>query len=129
MNREERFIFGLGIVTLLFALPIMVTITVNEYVWLALFIGCYFFAIYMVYRLTIRNIRPKYPIVNPEGRPDIYSGKMPRPIYEDMQRYLWFFKKRRHAKKSVKKRRSPEGIRANRIVRISFIGQSCPVER
>jgi hypothetical protein len=51
--------------------------------------------------MTIRNIKPKYPIVNPEGHPDIYSGRMPRPIYEDMQRYPWFFKNKH--KKDQKK--------------------------
>lgn len=62
----------------------------------------------MVYRATIRNIKPKYPIVDPEGHPDVYSGRMPRPIYEDMERYPRFFNKKkrnRFEKKKVKKKR------------------------
>lgn len=35
----------------------------------------------MVYRMTIRNTKLKYPIVPPEGHPDVYRGRMPRPVY------------------------------------------------
>jgi len=56
--------------------------------------------------MTIRSIKPKYPLTNPEGHPDVYSGRMPRPIYEDMERYPWFFnKKRKTARKEEKIRK------------------------
>jgi len=85
----------------------MVAASVNAFQWLALFLVFYSLAVYQLYRMTIRNIKLKYPLVNPEGHPDIYSGRMPRPIYEDMQRYPWFFNKKRKKKldnKKVKKR-------------------------
>jgi hypothetical protein len=54
--------------------------------------------------MTLRNIKPKYPfLVNPEGHPDVYSGRMPRPIYEDMERYPWFFNRKRRTVKKEKK--------------------------
>jgi hypothetical protein len=63
---------------------------------------------YVVYRMAIRNTKLKYPIVPPEGHPDVYTGRMPRPVYEDVQRYPWFFKKKRAKKldnKKIKKKR------------------------
>jgi hypothetical protein len=41
--------------------------------------------------------------VSPEGNPDAYTGRMSRPIYEDMERYPWFFKKKRSKKLEDKK--------------------------
>lgn len=89
--------------TSLFALPIIITVSVSAFQWFAMFLVCYVLGVYLVYRMTIRNVKLKYPLVNPEGHPDVYSGRMPRPIYEDMQRYPWFFsKKRKTAKKEEK---------------------------
>ena len=79
----------------LFALPIIIAMTANAIWMLTLFVAGFFFSAYWLYRITIRNIKPKYPLVNPEGHPDIYSGCMPRPIYEDVERYPWFFRKKR----------------------------------
>lgn len=105
MNRRNRFWFGFILVTSLFVLPIIIATSVNEFQWLAIFLVCYSLIVYQVYRMTIRNIKPKYPLVNSEGHPDIHSGRMPRPIYEDVRRYPWFFnKKRKTVKKKVRKR-------------------------
>jgi hypothetical protein len=93
-------LFGFVLVTSLFALPIIIAASVNALQWLAIFLICYSLGVYQVHRMTIRNIKPKYPLTNPEGRPDVYSGRMPRPIYEDMERYPWFFNKKR---KTVRK--------------------------
>jgi hypothetical protein len=101
LDRRRRFCFGLIVVTLLFFIPAVAAASVNAFQWLVVFLCVYSLSVYQVYRMTLRNIRPKYPIVNPEGHPDIYSGRMPRPIYEDMQRYPWFFKNKR--KKDQKK--------------------------
>jgi hypothetical protein len=58
------------------------------------------------------NIKLKYPLVNPEGHPDVYSGRMPRPIYEDARRYPWFFNKKSKAvKKKEKIRKKDRGIK------------------
>jgi len=56
----------------------------------------------------MRNAKLEYPIVSPEGHPDIYTGRMPRPIYEDMERYPWFFRKKKTKKldnKKIRKKR------------------------
>jgi hypothetical protein len=95
LQRKTRFLVGLTLVASLFALPIIFAITVNTIWTLALFISGFFVSVYWRYRITIKNIKPKYPLVNPEEYPDIYSGRMPRPIYEDVERYPWFFKKKR----------------------------------
>ena len=52
---------------------------------------------YGLYRFVYKEVEPKYPMVPPEGRMDIYSPRtnIPRPIYEDMQRYPEFFKRKK----------------------------------
>jgi hypothetical protein len=81
-------------------------IVAGLFLCLAVVVASFILSVYVVYRITIKNIKPKYPIVNPEGHPDVYSGRMPRPIYEDMERYPWFFKKKRNRdeKKKVRKK-------------------------
>lgn len=101
LDRKKRFFFGLIVVSALFFIPTVATVSVNAFQWLILFLCAYSICVYMVYRMTIRNIKPKYPIVNPEGHPDIYSGRMPRPLYEDMQRYPWFFRNKKKKKKDT----------------------------
>jgi hypothetical protein len=100
LNRRKRFFLGFILVTGLFILPMVIAASVNALEWLAIFLVLYSLGVYQVYRMTIRNIRPKYPfLVNPEGHPDIYSGRMPRPMFEDVERYPWFFSKKRRARK------------------------------
>jgi hypothetical protein len=108
LDRKTRFRLGFLFVVLIYLLPIA-GFAYAGWVWpLGFVLAAFAFSVYMVYRMTIKNIKLKYPIVNPEGHPDIYSGRMPRPIYEDMQRYPWFFKKKRSRKldrnKKTKKR-------------------------
>lgn len=103
MNRRKRFFLGFILVTGLFILPTVIAASVNALGWLAIFLVLYSLGVYQVYRMTMRNIRPKYPIVNPEGHSDIYSGRMPRPIYKDVERYPWFFSKKRRARKKKEK--------------------------
>jgi predicted membrane channel-forming protein YqfA (hemolysin III family) len=98
LNRKKRFFLGLAILTVLFILPSGVAASVGAFQWLAIFLLAYSLGVYQTYRMTIRNIKPKYPLVDPEGHPDIYSGRMPRPIYEDMERYAWFFRERHRPK-------------------------------
>jgi hypothetical protein len=105
-------LFGFILVTSLFALPMIIAASVNEFLWLVIILACYSLIVYQVYRMTIRNIKPKYPLVNPEGHPDIYSGRMPRPIYEDERRYPWFFnKKRKIAEKKQKVRKKDRNLK------------------
>jgi hypothetical protein len=71
-------------------------------------LSVFLLSIFLLHRFTIKRIKPKYPLLPPEGHPDIYSGRMPRPIYEDMEQYPWLFKEK-HGKsaqrtKKIKKR-------------------------
>jgi len=70
-------------------------------VGIALFSAGFLFYSYLVYTATYLRLKRKYPMVQPEGRPDIYSPRtnIPRPIYEDVQRYPKFFKKKKQKKK------------------------------
>lgn len=104
MRRKIRFLAGLLIVASIYSLPLAGLASLGVTWLLAVCLGCFAFSIYMVYRITIKNIKPKYPIVNPEGHPDVYTGVMPRPIYEDMQRYPWFFRKKKPAQTSEEKK-------------------------
>jgi hypothetical protein len=94
MNRKTRFLWGLLLVMFIYSLPLMGFAAVGLYFYLLVATGAFIFSVYMVYRVTIRNVKLKYPIVSPEGHPDVYTGRMPRPIYEDMEPCPWFFKKR-----------------------------------
>jgi len=105
LRRKNRFLFGFFVVTVILGFPMMAAASFKLFQWVVLFLVFYLAGIYQVYRMTIRNIRPKYPMVSPEGQ--AYTGRMPRPIYEDMEQYPWFFKKKRKKnvdKKKVKKR-------------------------
>ena len=83
-------------------LPLVyMSILAQLYAGTALVSACFLFYSYLVYTVTYLRLKRKYPLVPPEGRPDIYSPRtnIPRPIYEDVQRYPKFFKKKRQKKK------------------------------
>jgi len=43
---------------------------------------------YWIFIRFRKRMRPRYPLVPPEGKPDIYSPRtnIPRPIYDDFRR-------------------------------------------
>jgi hypothetical protein len=106
LNRKTRFRVGFVLAVLIFSLPIAGCAYAGLYWYLAFFVGAFAFSVYLIYRVTIRNIKLQYPAVNPEGHPDIYSGRMPRPIYEDIQRYPWFFNKKKRERKLDRHKRT-----------------------
>ncbi len=56
--------------------------------------------------MTIKNIKLKYQVVSPEGHPDAYTGRISRPLYEDMRLHPWFFgKKSRRRPPDTKKKK------------------------
>jgi len=70
---------------------------------------CFLLYCYLLYHFVYKREKPKYPMVPPEGRMDIYFPRtnIPRPIYEDVQRYPAFFgkKKRKYERtRRVKKK-------------------------
>lgn len=90
-------------VVLIFALPFAGFSLARAYFYLCVTSVAFVFSIFWVYRVTMKNIKPKYPLVPPEGHPDVYTGRMPRPIYEDVERYPWFFRKKKAKKLDNKK--------------------------
>jgi hypothetical protein len=71
--------------------------------------GCFLVYFYFLYHFVYKRKKPKYPLVPPEGRMDAYFPRtnIPRPIYEDMQRYPEFFgrkKKKFYRTKKVKRK-------------------------
>lgn len=103
LNRKARFWVGLLFVVFIFSLPSYAFAMTKAYTQLALTLVCFVLSAYLVHKHTIRNIKPRYPLVSPEGHPDVYTGRMPRPLYEDMRRYPWFFRKKRNKKLEEKK--------------------------
>jgi hypothetical protein len=77
------------------------SIVTQLYMGIALFSAGFIFYGYLVYTATYLKLKRKYPLVQPEGQPDIYfpRSNIPRPIYEDVQRHPRFFKKKRQKKK------------------------------
>jgi len=103
LTRKSRFWVGFLLLVVIYSLPFVGLLSVGAYLHVALTLACFVFSVYLLYRYTIRDIRPRYPIVSPEGHPDVYTGRMPRPIHEDMEQYPWFFRKK-HARKLENKK-------------------------
>jgi len=106
VNRKTRFWISFLFILLAYAFPLASAIYLHD-VWMFTIVSAGFlFSTYIIYWLTIKKKEPKYPIVPPEGKPDVYmAARMPRPIYEDMEQHPWFFDKKRRLKtKKVKKK-------------------------
>lgn len=52
---------------------------------------------FLLYRSVYAGAKPKYPLVPPEGRTDIYFPRtdIPRPIHRDVRQYPDYFKKKK----------------------------------
>lgn len=101
LHRRVKFylLFMLGVC--MFLPFIYLSILTRAYEGIALFSAGFLFYSYLVYTATYLRSKRNYPLVPPEGRPDIYFPRtnIPRPIYEDAQRYPKSFKKKRQKKK------------------------------
>ncbi len=64
------------------------------------FLGCFFVYCFLLYWFVYKRVEPKYPMVPPEGRMDVYfpRTRIPRPIHEDVRRYPEFFGKKKKKK-------------------------------
>jgi hypothetical protein len=81
---------------------IYMSILAQLYVGIALFSAGFIFYSYIIYTATYLRLKRKYPMVQPEGRPDIYFPRtnIPRPIYEDAQGgHPKYLKKKKQKKK------------------------------
>jgi len=105
LNKKAKFwiFFFLGIfIYIPFSLLFIV---VQMFLPAILFFGCFLVYCYFLYRFVYKGKKPKYPMVPPEGRMDIYFPRtdIPRPIYEDMQRYPEFFKRKKRKYERTRK--------------------------
>jgi len=59
---------------------------------------------FLLYKHVYKGEKPKYPLVPPKGRADVYFPRtdIPRPIYEDVRRYPEFFKPKKRKRKEIK---------------------------
>jgi hypothetical protein len=110
VSRKTRFWIGFLIIVIVYAVPLASMIILRDIFILTVASASFLISLYLLYLFTIKKKEPKYPIVPPEGKPDIYmAARMPRPIYEDMEQHPWFFdkrrKKRRLKTRKVKKKR------------------------
>jgi hypothetical protein len=71
------------------------------------FLGSFVMYCYMLYRFVYKGAKPKYPLVPPEGRTDIYFPRtdIPRPIHEDARRYPQFFRSKKKSQREEKAQR------------------------
>jgi len=69
------------------------------------FLVCFLVYCYFLYRFVYKRAEPKYPLVPPEGRMDIYfpRTRIPRPIHEDVRRYPEFFEKKKRKYKRTRR--------------------------
>lgn len=96
VGRKTRFWIGFFIIVLLYVFPLAGMIVVRDIFIFAVVSAGFLSSLYLLYLFTIKKKEPKYPIVPPEGKPDIYmAAGMPRPMYEDMEQHPWFFEKKR----------------------------------
>jgi len=108
LTRQLKFFSGLGILVFIFTFAFYASIANLPRTWLLLLSTSvvFIFAVWILFKLTIKKIKLNYPLTSPSGKPDVYTGnEIPRPIYEDMQRYPWFFNKKRLNKKIKNKQR------------------------
>ena len=95
MKKRNKFLIGVLTVTFLYIFPLASAILL-QILWLTVVVLVGFFgSIYLIYRY-VYVAKPKYPMVPPEGQPDMYYRfRIPRPIYEDVEQHPEFFKKRK----------------------------------
>ena len=96
LRKKTKFwlFFSLGAII---SVPIILfLIVVQMYLYAAVYFVFFLFACYGLYYRVYKGMKPKYPEMPPDGKPDIYyAAGIPRPVYEDVRRYPWFFKKKR----------------------------------
>jgi len=104
LKRKIKFWLLLLLGTLIFMPFILISVLTQLFIYAASFLGGFLIYCYMLYRHVYKGEKPRYPLVPPEGRTDIYFPRtdIPRPIYEDLRRYPQFFKHKRRKKKTKK---------------------------
>ena len=115
MKRVSKFwlllVLGVCLFTPFFLLVLMITLTEGALLFALLYgaslLGGFILYCHFIYRSVYKRIRPKYPVIPPEGRTDIYFPRtdIPRPIHEDVRQYPKFFRKEKKSERLKKVRR------------------------
>jgi len=106
MVEEEKikFLILLFLGSLLFV-PFIV-LSAMFYLFVYVFAFGFGFIVYcfLLYKHVYKGEKPKYPLVPPKGRTDVYFPRadIPRQIYEDVRRYPEFFKPKKRKRKEIK---------------------------
>lgn len=109
MRRIVKFWFLLSLEVFIFILVIVLFVVAKLFLYTILMSVCFLFGFNLLYRRVYKGMKPKYPEMPPDGKPDVYYGSgIPRPIYEDVRRFPWFFKKRH--KKSQEETKAIQNI-------------------
>lgn len=99
LSRKDKFwpLFLLGI---FIYIPFFIFSIIIQFPLAAILnLGGFLFYCYGLYRWVYKKVEPKYPMVPPEGRIDVYYRYgIPRPIHEDVRRYPEFFGKKKKKK-------------------------------
>jgi len=67
--------------------PLAAAILIQNVLIIVVALGCMAFDLYWLYIRYYKKRKPRYPMVPPEGKADIYSrANIPRPIHEDLRR-------------------------------------------
>lgn len=104
MAKKERlvywsiFLFAVGVVPLCIAI-----IVFPQSPWMIFVYGSWLVLLcYLAYLRFVKKKEPKYPLVPPEGKPDVYTGLViPRPVHEDFDQ----MKRKREKLKRMSKRK------------------------
>jgi Ca2+/Na+ antiporter len=110
VRRKVKFWLLLLLGICIFMPFIILSIIVQLFLYALTFLASFTMYCLFLYRFVHKGKKPKYPVVPPEGRTDIYFPRtdIPRPIHEDTRRYPKFFKiekKRRYKRKEMEKKR------------------------
>jgi hypothetical protein len=108
--KRKLAIIGIGLVLVAdaFALASAVLLQNVWFMMLALVVTA--FGVYAFYIRRIHKRRPRYPLVPPEGRPDMYLPRtdIPRPVVEDFRKIEEKKQKFAKLKKTIRRVGNPK---------------------
>ena len=104
MRRELRLLIWFILLLAICGVPLATAALFHNIPVIAVCLGIVALYVYWFYVRYYKKRKPRYPLVPPEGKADIYSrANIPRPIYEDFRRMQE--KKKRFAKLDRLRRR------------------------
>jgi len=89
------------------ALALAIAILVQKLLGIIIVLGTVSFSLYWLYITLHKKRRPRYPMVPPEGKGDVYLPRtnIPRPVYADLRRMQETKLRLEELKKSTRRKR------------------------